>query len=193
MKFSEAIAHLVVALRDPVSGFIEIAGCSAKGRANLRLGMSQKGAETMGTATKVGHRFRCRSLIAFEQINTLVIVVELSQSSWLVAGVVPGTERRPLKKLDPDPTALLQLVEGWRDRATKAGREMTRTVLAFESGRDGFWLARWLRVRGVETSVMHSTSDAVSREPRRAKTDRLDPANEVSRDGLQSRWGRSSF
>ncbi len=115
-----------------------------------------------------------RSLIAFEQISTLVIVVELSQSSWLAAGVVPGIERRPLKKLDPDPTALLHLVEGWRDRATKAGRAITRTFLAFESGRDGFWLARWLRVRGVETFVMHSTSVAVSREPRRAKTDRLD-------------------
>jgi hypothetical protein len=36
-----------------------------------------------------------RSLIAFEQISTLVIVVELSQSSWLAAGVVPGIERRP--------------------------------------------------------------------------------------------------
>src|SRR6476660_9232509 len=71
-----------------------------------------------------------RSLIAFEQISTLVIVVELSQSSWLAAGVVPGIERRPLKKLDPDPTALLHLVEGWRDRATKAGRAITRTVLA---------------------------------------------------------------
>lgn len=115
-----------------------------------------------------------RSLIAFEQISTLVIVVELSQSSWLAAGVVPGIERRPLKKLDPDPTALLHLVEGWRDRATKAGGAITRTVLAFESGRDGFWLARWLRARGVETFVMHSTSVAVSREPRRAKTDRLD-------------------
>ena len=115
-----------------------------------------------------------RSLIAFEQISTLVIVVELSQLSWLAAGVVPGIERRPLKKLDPDPTALLHLVEGWRDRATKAGRAITPTVLAFESGRDGFWLARWLRVRGVETFVMHSTSVAVSREPRRAKTDRLD-------------------
>ena len=53
-------------------------------------------------------------------------VVELSQSSWLAAGVVPGIERRPLKKLDPDPTALLHLVEGWRDRATKAGRAITR-------------------------------------------------------------------
>jgi transposase len=50
-----------------------------------------------------------RSVIAFEQNSTLVIVVELSQSSWLVAGVVPGIERRPPKKLVPDPAALLHL------------------------------------------------------------------------------------
>src|SRR5229473_1822792 len=41
-------------------------------------------------------------------------------------------------------------------------------------GRDGFWLTRWLRARGVEAYVIHSTSIAVSREHRRAKTDRLD-------------------
>jgi len=62
-----------------------------------------------------------RSLIAFEQNSTMVVVLEMSQSSWLAAGVVPGIERRPLKKLDPDPTALLRLVEGWRDRAMKRG------------------------------------------------------------------------
>jgi hypothetical protein len=28
--------------------------------------------------------------------------VELSQSTWLVAAAVPGIERQPLKKLEPD-------------------------------------------------------------------------------------------
>jgi transposase len=42
--------------------------------------------------------------------------------------------------------------------------------------RDGFWLARWLRARGIEAYVVHATSVAVSREHRRAKTDRLDTA-----------------
>jgi transposase len=51
---------------------------------------------------------------------------------------------------------------------------VTRVALVFEAGRDGFWLARWLRARGVEAYVVHSTSVAVSREHRRAKTDRLD-------------------
>jgi len=33
-----------------------------------------------------------------------------------VSGVVPGVERQPLKKLEPDATALLQLIERWRTR-----------------------------------------------------------------------------
>src|SRR4051794_28309309 len=49
-------------------------------------------------------------------------------------------------------------------------------AVAFEAGCDGFWLARWLRARGIEAYVIHPTSVAVSREHRRAKTDRLDTA-----------------
>jgi transposase len=62
----------------------------------------------------------------------------------------------------------------WRDEAVRAGRNITRIALAFEAGRDGFWLARWLEARGVEAHVIHPSSVAVSREHRRAKTDRLD-------------------
>lgn len=56
----------------------------------------------------------------------------------------------------------------------KAGRRIERVVVAFEAGRDGFWLARWLQARGIEAHVIHAASVAVSREHRRAKTDRLD-------------------
>jgi transposase len=115
-----------------------------------------------------------RSLVTLQQDGTLIAVVELSQSSWLVAGIVPGLERQPLKKLEPDQEALLRLLRRWQDEATKAGRTITRVAVAFEAGRDGFWLARWLRARGVEAHVIHPTSVAVSREHRRAKTDRLD-------------------
>ncbi len=115
-----------------------------------------------------------RCLAALEQHITLIAVIELSQSSWLVAGIVPGVERQPLKKLDPDQEALLRLLERWRGEAAKAGHRVTRVAVAFEAGRDGFWLARWLRARGVEAHVIHPTSVAVSREHRRAKTDRLD-------------------
>ncbi len=115
-----------------------------------------------------------RSLVAFQQDSTLVAVVEMSRSSWLVAGIVPGIGRHPLKKLDPSEEALLALLGRWRDEAAAAGCTITRLAVAFEAGRDGFWLARWLRARGVEAHVIHPTSVAVSREHRRAKTDRLD-------------------
>ena len=115
-----------------------------------------------------------RSLVPFQQDGTLVAVIELSRSSWLVAGIVPGLERHPLKKLAPDEDALLRLLHRWRDEAAKAGCAITRLAVAFEAGRDGFWLARWLRAREVEAHVIHPTSIAVSREHRRAKTDRLD-------------------
>ena len=95
-------------------------------------------------------------------------------SSWLVAGMVPGVERQPLKKLEPDEDKLLKLMNRWRDEALQAGHAIERVVVAYEAGRDGFWLARWLRERDVEAYVMHPSSVAVSREHRRAKTDRLD-------------------
>jgi transposase len=117
-----------------------------------------------------------RSVDAFDQNTSLTVVVEMSEASWLVTGMVPGVDRQPLKKLEPDPDALLRLVERWRSEAEKTGRTIERVALAYEAGRDGFWLARWLRVRGIEVHVIHSTSVAVSREHRRAKTDRLDTA-----------------
>src|SRR5215831_19044506 len=85
-----------------------------------------------------------RSLTPFDPNQTLTAVVELSKESWLVAGVVPGVERQPLKKLSTDESELLKLLERWRAEAEKAGHKITRIAVAFEAGRDGFWLARWL-------------------------------------------------
>ena len=91
-----------------------------------------------------------------------------------MGGIIPGVERQPLKKLKPDENELLKLLERWRVAAEKAGHKIDRIAVAFETGRDGFWLARWLRARGIEAHVIHAASVAVSREHRRAKTDRLD-------------------
>src|SRR6266852_2436072 len=115
-----------------------------------------------------------QSRIVLKQDSTLIAVIEMSLSSWLVAGIVPGVERQPLKKLAVDESALLKLLNRWREEAEKAGRRIERITVAFEAGRDGFWLARWLRARGIEAHVIHASSVAVSREHRRAKTDRLD-------------------
>jgi len=115
-----------------------------------------------------------RSLTSLEQDSTIIAVIEMSQSSWLIAGIVPGIERHPLKKLEPSEEELVRLLMRWRAEATKIGRTIIRIAVAFEAGRDGFWLARWLRARDIEAYVIHPTSVAVSREHRRAKTDRLD-------------------
>jgi transposase len=115
-----------------------------------------------------------KSVVTLDQDSTLISVIEMSQSNWLVAGIVPGLERHPLKKLDPDPEALVRLLCRWQQEARSAGRAIRRFTIAFEAGRDGFWLARWLQARGIEAYVMHPSSVAVSREHRRAKTDRLD-------------------
>jgi len=115
-----------------------------------------------------------RALVAFDQDSTIVAVVELSLKTWLVSGLVPGVMRQPLKKQPADPERLLALLHRWREEAVKAGHAISRIAVAFEAGRDGFWLARWLRARGIEAYVIHASSLAVSREHRRAKTDRLD-------------------
>src|SRR5437899_12576287 len=59
-----------------------------------------------------------RSLAALDQDSTLIAVIEISQSSWLVAGMVPGINRQPLKKLAADEVALLQLLYRWREEAS---------------------------------------------------------------------------
>lgn len=115
-----------------------------------------------------------RSLVALNEDSTMIAVIEMSQSHWLVAGRLPGVQRHPLKKLDADQDRLLTLLQRWQDEAVRAGHAIERICVAYEAGRDGFWLARWLRERGVEVYVIHASSIPVKREHRRAKTDRLD-------------------
>ena len=115
-----------------------------------------------------------RSLTSVNMDTTLIVVIEMSQSSWLVAGIVPGIERQPLKKMKPDEASLLALLYRWRDEASRAGHTVSRIAVGFEAGRDGFWLGRWLTAHAIDAHVIHASSVAVSREHRRAKTDRLD-------------------
>src|SRR3981189_2883385 len=74
-----------------------------------------------------------RSLVALDQNSTIIAVIEMSQSSWLVAGMLPGIERQPRQKLEPSPERLLGLLHRWRDEAVRAGR--TITPIAVASGR----------------------------------------------------------
>ena len=56
-----------------------------------------------------------RSLTSLEEDSTIIAVIEMSQAKWLVAAVVPGVERQPLKRLDADKAALLKLLHRWRN------------------------------------------------------------------------------
>ena len=96
-----------------------------------------------------------QSRIVLKQDNTLIAVIEMSLSNWLVAGIVPGVERQPLKKLAVDESALLKLLHRWREEAEKKGCRIERIAVAFETGRDGFWLARWIRAALRPTLSMH--------------------------------------
>ena len=110
-----------------------------------------------------------RCLDPLDMDATLIAVIEMSQSSWLVAGIVPGVERQPLKKIAIDEHALLKLLSSWRTEAEKKGHKITRVTVAFEAGHDGFWLARRLAAFGIATSFMHrvslSRANTVERKP----------------------------
>src|SRR4029077_16991491 len=75
-----------------------------------------------------------QSRIVLKQDSTLIAVIEMSLSSWLVAGIVSGVEGQPLKKLAVDESALLKLLNRWREEAEKAGRRIERIAVAFEAG-----------------------------------------------------------
>src|SRR5215208_4472560 len=112
-----------------------------------------------------------RSGIPFEQDRTIVAVIDMSQSSWLVAAFMPGLDRHPLKKIEPDQEVLLRLFGRWPEEAIRAGRDIERVAVAFEAGPTASgW--RWLLLQGIDAHGVHPTSIAVSREHRRAKTDR---------------------
>ena len=111
---------------------------------------------------------------ALEYEGTIVTAVELSARSWLVGAQVAGVARQCRQKLAPSAAALLEHLDHLRQRAGRAGRQVSRVVVAYEAGRDGFWLARWRLERGVEVYVIQPSSVPVDRRARRAKTDALD-------------------
>jgi len=107
--------------------------------------------------------------------NRILIAIELSLSSWLVAVRLPDAERSRLHHIEGgDRSALLALINDLRSRASTKLRHTVDVACCFEAGRDGFWLHRLLTAHGIATYVLEPTSILVARRARRAKTDRLD-------------------
>ena len=103
---------------------------------------ARPGCDASGGPSRSRHRHRAwhvgralsRCLTPLEPDGTLIAVIEMSLSSWLVAGIVPGVERQPLKKLEVDESALLKLLNRWREEAEKAGHRIERNAAWAVSG-----------------------------------------------------------
>ena len=87
---------------------------------------------------------------------------------------LPGSKKHTRHVVEPNGSALAELIERLKTRSGAAGKPVARVIVTHEAGRDGFWLARYLRRRGVEVHVMQASSLPVDRRARRAKTDLID-------------------
>ena len=113
--------------------------------------------------------------MALDYDSTLVLAIELSNTSWVLAAQVPGLPRVKAKQsIAPTAEALLAAIEAYRDRARTAGKAVERVVATYEASWSGFWLARWLLRRGVETHIVQPSSVPVDRRARRAKSEGID-------------------
>lgn len=103
------------------------------------------------------------------------VALELSRSKWLVGALFPGQDKVTTTTVAGGDTAeLLSVLERIANKATDRGHSNVRLRVCFEAGYDGFWLARFLIARGIDTTVLDASSFLVSRRGRRVKTDRID-------------------
>ena len=113
---------------------------------------------------------------AFDHNSTLVLALELSGKGWQVGAGIARWLRVGRVEVWRRATwrdFWLRSNDGRRRHSGPAER-CCRTVLAYEAGRDGFWIARCLLAHGIEVQIMHPASIPVERRGRRAKTDRID-------------------
>jgi hypothetical protein len=62
--------------------------------------------------------------------RTLILALEVSEKSWVVAAHVPALRRsKPRRTLAPTTEALLEAVKSYRVRTVRAGRSVGRVVL----------------------------------------------------------------
>src|ERR1700730_8138357 len=103
------------------------------------------------------------------------VALELSQSKWLCAFAPPESGKAILHTIKAgDHVRLVDWLGRQHARAESLLGRPLRLVVCYESGYDGFWLARLLLNSGIETGVFDPTSFLKPRRSRWAKTDRLD-------------------
>jgi transposase len=106
---------------------------------------------------------------------TLYASLELSQATWLVTSLSPGSEKMSkYSTLGGNGAALLGLLRRLQVRAEQITAGPVEIVVIQEAGLDGFWVHRLLNANGIESHVVDPASIAVPRRRRRAKTDSID-------------------
>ncbi len=115
--------------------------------------------------------------------QVLYMALELSDRRWQVLFACGAGKRRAVAVAARDLEVLIgEIAEARRRLGLDA---QARVVSCYEAGRDGFWLDRALKARGIESLVVDSSSIEVPRRARRRKTDRLDLGKLM---GLLLRW-----
>jgi len=108
---------------------------------------------------------------AYEMGRVLYMALELSDKTWRLA-FGDGSRQR---QVSIDSGAISGLLEQFQTTRSKWGLpQAIPEVSCYEAGRDGFWLHRQLSELGITNRVVDAASIEVSRQARRAKTDRLD-------------------
>ncbi len=107
--------------------------------------------------------------------NTLNCALELSKNSWLLAIQFPDREQPSLYPIaGGDAERLMAKLTAAQDRWAKASGALPMITLCYEVGYDAFWLARFLKARGIECLVIDPGSLQVSRRgPKRWVIERL--------------------
>jgi len=113
-----------------------------------------------------------------DYVEHCYVALELSQRSWLIGYLLPGSTKVQTQNVaGGDTDALLEAlskIAGKCQMETGSERCAHTLRVCFEAGYDGFWLARFLLDRDIDTIILDPSSFLVSRRGRRVKTDRID-------------------
>ena len=110
--------------------------------------------------------------LSFDLSAALVIAVEISRPTWVIAAHVPGLGHvKVRRRIEARGEALLLAIEQLKRRAATG---IDHVIVTYEAGYTGFWLARLVRRHAIEVYVIQPVSVPVDRRRRRAKTDAID-------------------
>src|SRR5215213_10080215 len=105
---------------------------------------------------------------SFDLSSALVVAVEISRPTWVIAAHVPGLGHvKVRRRIEARAEALLLAIEQLKRRAATG---IDHVIVTYEAGYTGFWLARLVRRHAIEVYVSSRSvclSTAVGAGPRR--------------------------